>query len=145
NYGHPDHIKVHTVGVRAAEMVAGELTGLRVFEATVNRDALVAMIAEAGEAGMGAFGDEDEAFDPNAPADDGNPIGMAEAELTHEVDVADHIAAKRSAIECHRSQVTDTGFFLAMPPEMFSAAFGREWYIERGRQPGMRAGWLFDR
>ena len=144
NYGHPDHIQVHRVGVRAAEMVAHELPGLRVFEATINRDAIVAMIAQAAETGVAAFGDEDEVFDPNGPADDGNPIGMAEAELTHEVDVSAYVTAKRAAISSHRSQVTDTGFFLAMSEEMFATGFGREWFIERGRTPGMRPGWLFD-
>jgi LmbE family N-acetylglucosaminyl deacetylase len=34
NYGHPDHIQVHRVGVRAAEIVGVE----RVFAATMNRD-----------------------------------------------------------------------------------------------------------
>jgi LmbE family N-acetylglucosaminyl deacetylase len=144
NYGHPDHIKVNRVGVRAAEMVADELPRLRVFEATVNRDAMVAMIAQAAEAGVTAFGVEEEAFDPNGPMDDGNPIGMPEADLTHEVDVSGHVAAKRAAISSHRSQVTDTGLFLSMSEEMFAAGFGREWFIERGREPGMRPGWLFE-
>ena len=56
-----------------------------------------------------AFGEEEEAFDPNGPMDDGNPIGMPEADLTHEVDVSAYVAAKRAAISSHRSQVTDTG------------------------------------
>jgi LmbE family N-acetylglucosaminyl deacetylase len=144
NYGHPDHVQVHRVGVRAAEMVAGELPRLRVFEATINRDAIVRMIALAAEAGTAAFGNEDEAFDPNGPADDGNPFGMTEAELTHEVDVSGYVVAKRNAISSHRSQVTDTGFFLSMPEEMFASAFSKEWFIERGREPGMHPGWLFD-
>jgi LmbE family N-acetylglucosaminyl deacetylase len=144
NYGHPDHIQVNRVGIRAAEMVADELAGLRVFEATINRDAIARMIALAAEAGTAAFGDEDEDFDPNGPADDGNPFGMSEAELTHEVDVSDYVVAKRSAISSHRSQVTDTGFFLSMSEEMFASAFGKEWFIERGRPPGMHPGWLFD-
>ena len=144
NYGHPDHIQVHRVGVRAAEMVADELPRLRVFEATLNRDAIVRMIASAAEAGTAAFGDEDEEFDPNGPADDGNPFGMSEAELTHEVDVSDYVTAKRSSISSHRSQVTDTGFFLSMSEEMFASAFSKEWFIERGREPGMHPGWLFD-
>ena len=144
NYGHPDHIKVNRVGIRAAEMVAADLPGLRVFEATINRDAIAAMIAQAAEAGIPSFGDEADEFDPHGPADDGNPIGMVEAELTHEVDVSAYLAAKRAAIASHRSQVTDTGFFLAMPEEMFAVGFGREWFIERGREPGMRPGWLFD-
>ncbi|HEX4981690.1 MAG TPA: PIG-L family deacetylase [Ilumatobacteraceae bacterium] len=143
NYGHPDHIQVHRVGVRAAELVADDLPGLRVFEATMNRDAIAAMVAQAAEAGM-AFGPDDDEFDPHGPADDGNPFGMAEAELTHQVDVSAYVAAKRAAIASHRSQVTDTGFFLAMPEEMFAAGFGTEWFIERGREPGMHPGWLFD-
>ena len=68
-----------------------------------------------------AFGNEEEAFDPNGPADDGNPFGMSEAELTHEVDVSDYVVAKRNAIASHRSQVTDTAFFLSMPEEMFAS------------------------
>ena len=36
NYGHPDHIKVHTVGHRAAELAGTPA----VFEATMNRDAM---------------------------------------------------------------------------------------------------------
>ena len=50
----------------------------------------------------------------------------------------------RAAIAAHRSQVSDSSFFLQMPPEMFDQAFGREWFIEHGRAPGLRMGWLFD-
>src|SRR5918998_5242302 len=40
NYGHPDHVKVHRVGVRAAELAGTQ----QVLEATVNRDSGRAMI-----------------------------------------------------------------------------------------------------
>src|SRR3546814_13967264 len=46
-YGHPDHIQVHRVGVRA-----GELAGVEhVFEGTMNRDALRRMMESAVTAG----------------------------------------------------------------------------------------------
>ena len=144
NYGHPDHIQVHRVGVRAAEMVADDLPACGSSRRRSIATPSWRMIALAAEAGTAAFGNEDEEFDPNGPADDGNPFGMSEAELTHEVDVSDYVTAKRSAISSHRSQVTDTGFFLSMPEEMFASAFSKEWFIERGREPGMRPGWLFD-
>ncbi len=146
NYGHPDHIKVHRVGVRASELVADRLPRLKVFEATVNRDEFVAMVADAAAYVLegGPEADQIELFDPEAPADDGNPFGMPAAELTHEVDVAEFVDLKRRAIACHRSQVTDSSFFLSMPPEAFARAFGREWFIERGRTPGVRPGWLFE-
>jgi LmbE family N-acetylglucosaminyl deacetylase len=46
-YGHPDHIQVHRVGVRAAEL-AGTA---RVYEATMNRDHLKAGILAAATEG----------------------------------------------------------------------------------------------
>ena len=137
NYGHPDHIKVHTVGHRAAELAGVE----RIFEATMNRDHIVRMVELARQAGA-SIGDDD--FDPNAGADDGNPMGMPEAEITHAIDVTAHLAAKRESLRCHRSQITDTSFFLEMPDEAFAEAFGTEWFILKGAEPGPRPGWLFE-
>jgi LmbE family N-acetylglucosaminyl deacetylase len=131
NYGHPDHVKVHRVGVRAAELAGTPA----VFEATMNRDAFAAMVAASD--GLGAD------FDPNGPADDGNPFGMPESELNLRVDVSEYIPQKRRSIESHVSQVTDTGTFLSMPEEVFALAFGTEWFIERGVAPGLRDGFLF--
>ncbi len=146
NYGHPDHIKVHEVGHAAADVLAAEGSGLRLFEATMNRDRVVTMMQAAVEAGMtGPDGENDdgEPFDPAGPADDGNPFGMPEAELTLEVDVSGFVTQKRAAIACHRSQITDQSFFLEMPPEAFAMMFGTESYIERGVEPPMRQGWFF--
>ncbi len=138
NYGHPDHIKVHTVGHRAAQLAGVE----RVFEATMNRDHIVRMIKMAREAGAPMLDDEE--FDPNGGADDGNPLGMPEAELTHAVDVSAYLHAKRESLRSHRSQITDTSFFLQMPDEAFSQSFGTEWFIQKGVEPGPRPGWLFE-
>ena len=133
-YGHPDHIKVHHVGHRAAEL-AGTPT---VFESTMNRDALARMMAQAPD----SIPEED--FDPNGPSDDGNPFGTPEAELTHAVDVTPWIERKRASIAAHNSQVSDSSFFLQMPPEVFAMAFGTEWYMKKGADPGVRVGWLFE-
>ncbi len=146
NYGHPDHVQVHRVGVRAAGLLEADLPGLRVMEATVNRDAMVKMMVAAAEAGE-SFGPDDdgaEGFDPEGGMDDGNPFGMPESELTLEVDVTDYANLKRTAIGCHASQVSDSSFFLQMPEQAFAAAFGHEWFIEHGVEPGMRRGWLFE-
>ena len=45
-YGHPDHIQVHRVGLRAAELAGTPV----VLQATMNRDHVLAGIAEAREA-----------------------------------------------------------------------------------------------
>ena len=141
NYGHPDHIKVHTVGHRAAE-IAGTP---RVFEATVNRDHFRKMASIAKE--MGAeLADNENDFDPDGPADDGNPIGMPESEITLTVDASAYAMAKKASLSSHRSQVTDTSFFMNMPDEVFTLSFGTEWFIERGVETGSgpRVGWIFE-
>lgn len=146
NYGHPDHIQVHRVGCRAEQMVADELPQLRVFEATMNRDAMRRQIEMAREAGVPiGSGEGDDDFDPDGPMDDGNPMGTPEAELTMVVDVTEFVGQKREAIAAHASQISDSSFFLQMPPEVFATAFGQEWFVEHGRPPGLRPGWLFER
>ncbi|MDA3031201.1 MAG: PIG-L family deacetylase [Actinomycetota bacterium] len=143
NYGHPDHIKVHEVGNAAADLIAAKGGSIRLFEATMNRDRVVTMMQQAMESGATLL-DDGELFDPAGPADDGNPFGMPEAELTLEVDVTGYVDRKRAAIACHRSQISDQSFFLEMPPEAFAAMFGTESYIERGVAPPMQRGWIFD-
>src|SRR3954451_14041651 len=48
NYGHPDHIQVHRVGVRAAELAGTP----DVYEATMNRDEMARMMERAAEFGF---------------------------------------------------------------------------------------------
>ena len=143
NYGHPDHIKVHRVGHRAAELAGTP----QVFEATMNRDdireQMTAAMAAAAEA-VGA-GDDDwfgDGFDPDAPADDGNPAGEPATSIAIRVDVSAWTARKRESIACHRSQVTDTSFFLALPDDAFAFAFGTEWYVRPGVPGPPVDGWL---
>jgi LmbE family N-acetylglucosaminyl deacetylase len=137
NYGHPDHIQVHRVGHRAGQLARTPA----VFEATMNRDLVVRQMQAAIAAGDGNLPDD---FDPTGPADDGNPFGTPEAELTHAVDVSAYVDKKRASIMCHASQATDTGMFLGMPPEIFRVAFGTEWYIKEGAPAGLHEGWLFE-
>lgn len=141
-YGHPDHVKVHHVGARA-----GELTGVRILQATANRDAMAELILQARAEGLevgSPDADESGDFDPHGPADDGNPFGEPESAITLAVDVRLYVAEKRAALACHRSQITDTGFFADMSDDVFSRAFGIEWFIEPGAPTPMRYGWIFD-
>ena len=135
NYGHPDHVRVHQVVRRAAELAAQRP---RLFEATMNRDLMRRNFELAKSAGI--EGAED--FDPDAPMTDGNPLGTPEAELNLQVDVTGQLAKRRTMMACHVSQVTDVGGMLAMPVEAFEAMFSREHYIEVGSTDPMRLGWL---
>ena len=129
-YGHPDHIQVHRVGRRAAE-----LAGVgRVFQSTMNRDRILQQMAENAslfeeEMEQELEGETAEQIRRRAEAADRGEFGSPEAEITHGVDVAAVVDRKRSAMAAHRSQIGPDSFFFAMPPEVFTAAFGTEWYI----------------
>jgi LmbE family N-acetylglucosaminyl deacetylase len=131
NYGHPDHIQVHVVGHRAAELAGTP----NVYEATMNTDDFMRVMAMARAAGID-LGPVEE--DPAAWTDDGLPVGTPEAQLTTAVDVSDFLAAKRAALACHRSQTTDVGGLLSMPEEYFARSFGTEWFVRKGAPPGIR-------
>ena len=134
-YGHPDHIQVHRVGVRAAEMA-----GIRwVFEATVNRDYVRNQLAAA----MAAGGEEAERaaeMDEQGLAEMGSP---AEA-INTVVDVRPWIDVKRRALFAHRSQVSETSWFATLPDEVFEAGFGQEWFILRDPPNGWNGTDLFE-
>ncbi len=119
NYGHPDHIQVHHVGIRAAEIAETP----RVYEATVNRDHLMALMAEQA-AEMADIAD--------APSAQDMDMGMPAEVITTTVDVRPFLAQKRAAMAAHASQIPADSFFLAMPEDAFIAAFGQEWFIRRG-------------
>jgi LmbE family N-acetylglucosaminyl deacetylase len=129
NYGHPDHVQVHRVGVRAAELAGTP----RVFEATWDRDHVRALMAQgrtmAADAGQPV---EDPAFDLDDPS---VVFGTPAADITTRVDVTPWLDRKRRAIAAHESQVGDTGLFLAMPEPAFAGALGTEYYIRRGPAP----------
>ena len=120
NYGHPDHIQVHRVGVRAAELAGVPL----VYEATMNRDDLRRLMEMATDFGVPA--------DEAPQQEEFDDFGTPEALITHRVDVRDHLGSKREALRAHRSQVAESSFFLAMPDAAFEATFGTEWFIQRG-------------
>jgi LmbE family N-acetylglucosaminyl deacetylase len=117
-YGHPDHIQVYRVGVRAAELAGTP----RFFEATMNRDHMRRVIAAAAESGALPA---DEVPDVSEQSNFGRP----EAVITTTVDVRDFVAAKRASMAVHASQIPDDSFFMVMPDEAFAAAFGWEWFI----------------
>jgi len=127
NYGHPDHIQVHRVGVRAAELAG---TG-RVYELTSNRDHL--------RRGMQQFVAQAAAAGQEVP--DGQPdfdsMGKPESEITAAVDVTSFVETKRAAMRAHASQISDQSMFLSLPDEAFRFAFGTEWAIRAGQGPGI--------
>ncbi len=126
-YGHPDHIQVHRVGVRAAELAGTP----RVYMGTINKDFVRRSMAEARASGVevpgGGVGD----------VDGGDfEMGVAEDRITTTVNVRPWLARKRASMAAHASQISETSFFMAMPTEMFEGGFGQEWFVRVGAPPG---------
>ncbi len=113
-YGHPDHIQVHRVGMRAAELAGTPI----VYMATMNRDFMVELASRTDE------------WQPPEDVSQGmDTMGEPASRITTEVDVKPWIAEKRAAMRAHASQIPETSFFLSMPDEAFSMVWGQEWYI----------------
>jgi LmbE family N-acetylglucosaminyl deacetylase len=131
-YGHPDHIQVHRVGLRAAKLVGTPV----VYEATMNRDHILRLLRERSD----EIPEGVERPDPEEFAEFGTP----EALITTTIDVRDFVDRKRAAMAAHQSQIDENHFFLTMPPDAFREAFGHEWFIRRGAAPGSREQDLFE-
>jgi LmbE family N-acetylglucosaminyl deacetylase len=130
-YGHPDHVQVHRVGRRAAELAGTPL----VLEATVDRRLLLRVARPLARLARVLRL-------PVVP--DLSAAYTDRADLTHRVDVRDHLAAKRAALRAHASQAgADDGartlaLLLRLPGPVARRVLGTEWFREPGRVPGAR-------
>ena len=136
-YGHPDHVQVHRVGTRAAQLAGTPV----VLEATVDRRPLLRTLRLMQSTGLRrALRLDRHEWSPERFA-----RAYAEPDrITHRVDVRRHTAAKRRAMAAHATQsTTDEGTrtlaaFLRLPPFVFDRVFGHEWFVEQGRTPATR-------
>ncbi|HEY8653636.1 MAG TPA: PIG-L family deacetylase [Dermatophilaceae bacterium] len=129
-YGHRDHVKVHEVGARAAELANTP----RVLQATVPRDALCRAVALAGKVYRFPA-----TFDPTTF----ERSYSSRADITHRVNVRRYASAKRAAMRAHASQASAEGgadrtlaAFLRIPRPLFDVIFGREWFVDPAHPPG---------
>ncbi len=120
-YGHPDHVQVHHVGVRAAELA----NVAHVYEAAVSRDHIRRMMA-ANRSGA-----------RRRPRPTSRPSACRTTRSRRSVDVTAALAAKRAAMLAHETQIGDFGPFLQMPEEQLPPAFGQEWFRRRGAPSGL--------
>ncbi len=118
-YGHADHVQVHRVGTRAAEL-AGTVTR---YEATVDREYLHFVDTHLIDHAREAL--------PHI-----EHIGMPTVFISAMVDVRDHVARKRAAIAAHASQVHETSSVMQLSPDSFRSVYGYEWYVRHG-PPGV--------
>ncbi len=132
-YGHPDHIRAHQVAV-AAYAASGDQSRFpaagpawaptRLYYSVVPRSAMLRFIERLRAAGIETpFSRPDS---DTAPEGADPPFGVDDDKVTTSVDVSAYIAAKRAALEAHRTQMGPEQFFMKLPQELFAEAFGRE-------------------
>jgi LmbE family N-acetylglucosaminyl deacetylase len=131
-YGHRDHVKVHRVGARAAELAQTP----RVLHATVPRDTIRRALAVVGK--VYRFPAD---FDPTTFERAFSP----RAEITHRVNVSRYASAKRASMRAHASQASaDNGAdrtlaaFLRIPRPLYDVVFAHEWFVDPAHPPGAR-------
>jgi LmbE family N-acetylglucosaminyl deacetylase len=131
-YGHPDHVQVHHVGQRAAELAGTPV----VLQATVPRDLLLRGVKLATR--VYRFPPE---FDPTSFERAYSP----KAEITHRVDVRRFADAKRASMAAHASQAAGgegdrtLAAFVRMPRLLYRQVFGHEWFVQTGLTPDQAA------
>jgi LmbE family N-acetylglucosaminyl deacetylase len=130
-YGHPDHVQVHRVGKRAAQIAGTEI----VLEATVNRDPLVRLLKLASR------------FYTFPPEFDVRTFESAYSpgeSITHRVNVRKYTKQKRASMAAHASQASGgdsdrtLAVLLKVPRPLYRFVFGTEWYVRRGLPEGTR-------
>ncbi|MGZ6372109.1 MAG: PIG-L family deacetylase [Candidatus Limnocylindria bacterium] len=165
NYGHPDHINAHRIAVSAMQAAADmsrfadagpAWSVAKFYEVAFNRDRWFSVMAEMKERGIklpwdldaeadGAAGDRADASETFEE----ESFGVPEADITALVDVSNWSAAKRAAMECHRTQRQDFGWFLDLPDDLASRILASESFVltrspHRGIAPGLRETSLFE-
>jgi len=129
-YGHRDHVMVHRVGARAAELAHTA----RVLHATVPRDTICRALAV-----VGRFYRFPAEFDPRTFESAFSP----RADITHRVNVIRYASAKRASMLAHASQASADGgadrtlaAFLRIPRPLYDVVFAREWFVDPAHPPG---------
>ncbi|HTN99854.1 MAG TPA: PIG-L family deacetylase [Microthrixaceae bacterium] len=136
-YGHPDHIQVHRVGKRAAELAGTP----RVLQGTMNQDAIKRSIEQVAQQLAEAGIDPPEGA-PTPEDFDTTTFGKPERELTHAIDVSSFIDLKKDSMRAHRSQIAEDSWFLSLDEASFLQGFGIEWFIDASRPRAEGAAFL---
>lgn len=135
-YGHRDHVQVHHVGKRAAELAGTP----RVLEATMPRELLRRINDLCHLLRLPAPYDPDVLGDAYAPR----------ATITHQIDVRRAARQKRDAVAAHRSQLGTGlgarvyGALLRLPPPVLGAIFRYEWFVDPAAAPAPLRDNIFD-
>lgn len=133
-YGHRDHVRVHEVGTRAAELARRRGLPVTLLWATVPRDLLCRAIDLVARVYR---------FPPEFDRSSFERAYCSRAQITHRIPVRRQAGAKRAAMRAHASQAADSGggdrtlgLLAGIPRPLYDLVFGREWFVDPAAPPG---------
>jgi len=126
-YGHPDHLHLHHVALRAIQLAADPSLKGRATSESWQTPVLY----------FAAFPREDmlAMFDrPNSPLsslpDDARAnLGTPRSQITHRINIEPWQASKRAAIASHRTQTAEGGPLAGIPPEVIEWQLSSEYFV----------------
>jgi LmbE family N-acetylglucosaminyl deacetylase len=126
-YGHPDHLHMHHVALRAVQLAADPSHKGRANSEPWQTPSLY----------FAAFPREDmlAMFDrPNnplrsLPEDARANLGTPRSEITHRINIEPWQAGKRAAIASHRTQTAEGGPLAGIPPEVIEWQLSSEYFV----------------
>ena len=130
-YGHPDHVQAHRVMLVATEAAgfpllfpeAGPAWSVpKAYLASLPKSRVFAVNQAMADRGIPS------PF-PQADRPEDIIVGTPDADITAVVDVSAFLEQKMTALRAHYSQLAPDSFFLNVPPELESQAFGTEWFV----------------
>ncbi len=126
-YGHPDHLHMHHVALRAIELAADPAHKDRggsepwqtpvLYFAAFPREEMLALL------------DRPNSPLRSLPADARANLGTPRAEITHTIDIESWADRKRAAIASHRTQTAEGGPLAGIPPEVREWQLSHEYYV----------------
>jgi N-acetyl-1-D-myo-inositol-2-amino-2-deoxy-alpha-D-glucopyranoside deacetylase len=133
-YGHPDHIQAHRITGEAVALAAAGHRVAKLYATAMPRSVLAAAIKLGARAPEG-FREAGSVADL--------PFGVADEQVTTEIDGTAYLAAKTAAMRAHATQIAVAGGFFALSDGIGQRITGREFYTllsgPRGPGAGPRA------
>ena len=126
-YGHPDHLHMHHVALRAIQIAADPSYSGRATSEPWQTPVLY--FAAFPREDMLALLDRPNSPLRSLPADARANLGTPRSQITHRINIEPWQASKRAAIASHRTQTAEGGPLAGIPPEVIESQLSSEYYV----------------
>jgi N-acetyl-1-D-myo-inositol-2-amino-2-deoxy-alpha-D-glucopyranoside deacetylase len=126
-YGHPDHLHMHHVALRAIQLAADPSHNGRAT-AESWQTPVVYFVAFPREDMLALF-DRPNSPLSSLPEDARANLGTPRSQITHRINIESWRDSKRAAIASHRTQTAEGGPLAGIPPEVIERQLSTEYFV----------------